>query len=109
MASKPKPTRARTLMRQAARTLDKLSSQRARLAALEPGGSPANAIGVESSAVIETKAQNTPCLRCNEPLSVDTHDAVVLAGRRLRQVGLRCKRCGFELTQWYRIEGGLLN
>lgn len=109
MASKPKPTRARTLTRQAARALDKLSSQRTRLAALEPGGSPTNPIGVESSAVIESKASRTPCLKCDEPQSVESHEAVVVAGRRLRQVSLRCKRCSFALTQWYRIEGALLN
>jgi hypothetical protein len=111
MTSKPKtkPTRARTLLRQAARALDKLTNQRTRLAKLEPGGSPANPIGVESSAVVESKAAQNACLKCNEPLSVESHEAVVIASRRLRQVRLRCRRCGLERLMWFRIEGALLN
>lgn len=109
MASKPKPTRARTLVRQAARQLEKLSKDKSRLAQLEPGGSPANPIGVESSSVIESKASQYTCFVCDHPLVVTSHEAVVVATRRLRRVALRCKRCGAERTLWFRIEGALLN
>jgi hypothetical protein len=109
MASKPKPTRARTLARQAARDLEKLMAQRSKLASLEPGGSPANPLGVESSSVIEGKASQNLCSKCEQPLVVLSHDAVVVAARRLRRVNLRCKHCGVERTLWFRIEGALLN
>ncbi len=109
MASNPKPTRTRTLARQAARGLAKLTTQKSRLATLEPGGSPANPIAVESSAVVEVKASQNGCFNCDQTLTVASHEAVVIGTRRLRQVNLRCKRCGFERTMWFRIEGALLN
>jgi hypothetical protein len=96
-------------VRQAVRRLEKLSTQRGKLATFDVGGSTENPIGVESSAVIEGKAGSYRCLECDNQLKVTTHDAVVVDGRRLREVGLRCRRCGAERRLWFRIEGALLN
>jgi hypothetical protein len=100
--------RARTERREAARAAAKLADGRARLAALEPGGSPARPIDVTTASVIEPQARALPCLRCpahtaSGSLRLDAHEAVLIEGERLRLVRLACARCGAERSIYFRI------
>lgn len=93
----------RSQRREALRAAQKLGELRGRLAALEPGGSPARPRDVESPAVIDVHAASLPCTACEGELELLEHTVVEHAGVRLRQAHLRCRRCGSERDVFYKI------
>jgi hypothetical protein len=101
MAEKPK--RARTLRREEARATVKLAKDRERLFEAEPGGSPGRPVAVDSAGVVEIRAAQVPCPRCDGEQVVDEHVAVSRGGDRLREARLRCRRCGTRRSFWFRL------
>jgi hypothetical protein len=95
--------------RASARRLDKLAKDRARLAALEPGGAPDRPIEVPSASLVEPKARSLRCVRCEEPYQVAHHAAATVAHRRLRVVTVTCARCGSGRAVYFQIAPPLLN
>jgi hypothetical protein len=97
---KPSPRNER---RAAARDAERLARDRARLARLEPGGTPERPIEVESASQIETVALGMACLSCEGPNRLMEHAAELVEEIRLRRVELACARCGARRTVWFRI------
>lgn len=73
------------------------------LARLAPGGSPDHPLELSSASQVEPHAQSTPCPVCSGELRVVEHEAVVLSGRRLRVVHVRCHHCAAERQLHFRI------
>lgn len=96
--------RERTVRRASAREADKLFDARTKLAALEPGGSPTRPFAVGSASQIEGRAEQIECLRCGAPSKIAEHRAVHHpdAGS-VRELDLRCPRCGERRTVWFRV------
>jgi hypothetical protein len=86
-----------------ARSAEKISRGRERLAALEAGGSAGRPLVVESASQIEPHAASMACLRCEGPNRLREHAAETIEGERLRVVRMTCGRCGAERTLWFRI------
>ncbi len=107
--SAKKPKRGRTETRSSVRELTKLADARAKLAALEPGGAPSRPLDVESASVIELRARSFPCTRCEGELVLDEHAAIVHGGESLRELRLKCRRCGTPRTLWFRVRPPLTN
>ena len=104
MAKAPRAAR-----RAAARAADKLSRQRLRLAAVEPGGAADRPVEVSSASVVEPHAASMPCAYCGVfPTRVLDHSVRHLASedgteRRVRVVRVRCSACGVERDVFFRI------
>jgi hypothetical protein len=82
---------------------EKLVRARMKLMDLEPGGSPERPVDVSTAALVEPKARSVPCPRCNEPFTVEAHEAYTDDHGRLREVVLRCRACGTTRNMWFRI------
>ncbi|GAB4215462.1 MAG: hypothetical protein OHK0013_41070 [Sandaracinaceae bacterium] len=95
--------RPRTARREAERALQKLADARAKLARMQPGGDPARPIEVVSASVIESRAESLPCARCEGALRVHEHRVASGPCGTLREVELRCKRCGTPRVLWFRV------
>jgi predicted Zn finger-like uncharacterized protein len=67
---------------------------------LNPGGTQARAIEVESAAVIEGRARAIPCVQCEGSYRVVEHRS---AGAGVRAVDVRCERCGAPRTLWFKL------
>lgn len=93
----------RAARREALRAAQKLGELRGKLAAMEPGGSPARPKDVESPAVVDVHAVSLPCTACEGELELLEHTVVEHLGTRLRQAHLRCRRCGSERDVFYKI------
>lgn len=85
------------------RAAEKLTEQRLKLAAIEPGGTPALPIEVASSSQVEPRAASMPCLVCESPVRVVEHTAETHAGHRVRVVRVRCSRCAKERVVYFRL------
>jgi ribosomal protein S27AE len=101
MAEKPK--RGRTARREAARKIARLAEDRERLFLREPGGSALRPLEVAAASVVELRALSTPCPRCGGDHIVEEHVAVTLAGARLREARLQCRRCGARRAMWFQL------
>lgn len=86
--------RARSDRREGERKLDKLTRDRRKLHALEPGSSSDNPIEVVSTSVIEPKVRSFECPRCGPQLRVTDQAARVVAARVHRIMTMRCTQCG---------------
>jgi len=106
---KKRPDTARTARRRAERDADKLARDRERLFTLSPGGSAERALTVESASVVDTRARSVPCPRCDGEHELLEHKAVQLAGERLREACLRCRRCGSRRSLFFRLDEHLPN
>jgi hypothetical protein len=95
-----KPVRPRTMKRAEERKYAGLVKDRARLAALEPGGSEARAIAVSSASLVEPEARNMPCVLCGGGVRVEEH----AAKGGLRHVHVLCMQCGARRTVYFRID-----
>jgi len=95
-----KPVRPRTQKRAEERKFASLVKDRARLAALEPGGSEARAISVSSASLIEPEARSMPCALCGGSVRVEEH----AAKGGLRPVHVLCMQCGARRTVYFRID-----
>lgn len=104
-----KKSRARTKLREAERSKEKLRSARERLFELEDGGTPQRPLSVVSAAVVEAHADSVPCPLCEGRHEVVEHRASTVDGVRLREVRLRCRQCGTTRALWFRIQEPLPN
>lgn len=89
----------RTARRQSERAARQLVRDREKLATLSPGGSPERPIAVDSAAVVEVRAQATPCPQCEGELRVGEHRSE----RGLRVVAVTCTRCHVKRELWFRL------
>jgi len=80
-----------------------LAAARERLARIEPGGTPARPVEVESASQIEVRALGTPCLRCQGPYRLDEHTAERVGGQPVRVVRLHCGHCGARRILYFRV------
>lgn len=99
-----RPGSPRALRRTRARAHGKLVRDLERLAALEPGGSPARPITIDSPAAVEVVATARPCPLCEGSLRVEEHAAEVIDGARLRVARLACAACGTRRARYFRLE-----
>ena len=103
-----KKKRTRTVQRELVRTNDKLAEARAKLAALEPGGSAERPEIVDSASQIEIRAQALTCHRCEARSKVREHRVVHTSAGPIREVELACPRCASVRLHYYRV-GPILN
>lgn len=104
VAKKP---RARTERRAQERALEKLARDRAKLALLEPGGTPERPLALESASQVEVHARTLTCPRCESEMRVDAHEARIVGDQRLRLARLLCPRCGTRRDAWFRLAPSL--
>lgn len=90
--------------RAAERAAVSIAKDRVRLAELEPGGGPERPIVVDTAAVIDGRAEHTPCAVCEAGLMLKEHDAVTHETVSLRRTKLVCKECHTPRVIWFRIE-----
>jgi hypothetical protein len=69
-----------------------------------PGGTPASAVIVASSAQIEPHVSRYTCLACDSAMAVEQHRATTEDGLAVRALDLVCRECGGPRTAYYRIE-----
>jgi hypothetical protein len=98
-----KPTSQRADRREAARDAEKLAKVRARLAALEPGGSPDRPREIPTASLVEVEAASTRCLRCGGPVRVEEHTVVRHEQGLLRAADVSCTLCGRHRRLYYRL------
>jgi hypothetical protein len=96
---------SRPSRRALAREQAKLARDRARLAEVEPGGSPARPREVESPAQIDVIAERIECTTCGEAMRLDQHAAREIDGVTLRAADLTCVACGGRRTLWVKLAG----
>ena len=90
----------RTARRVAERAAKDLVRDRAKLAALLPGGTRARPMEVDSAAVIEPRINSLACPQCEGPYRVLDHRSV---GSGIREVDVRCTTCSTPRTLWFRL------
>ena len=78
-----------------------LARARTQLFELDPGGSRARPVEVTTASVIEPKAENMLCPRCDGHFAVEEHEAH--AQGRLRELKVACRHCGARRSLWFRI------
>lgn len=83
-----------------------LVRDRERLAGLMVGGDRDHPIVVDSTAVIEGRANALPCPQCDGELRVVDHRA---EPGGVRPVDVKCRRCGVGRTLWFRLAADLVN
>lgn len=98
-----KRSRPRTERRERERAARRLIHDRERLFALQPGGSPARPITVDSPSVIPIRAQSLPCPQCGGTLALDEETAERVDARALRAAHLTCRLCGVARTLWFSL------
>jgi hypothetical protein len=95
--------------RRSARASEKLAYDRERLFALSPGGSADQPLAAASASVVEARALAQRCPRCQGEHELVEHAALLAAGRRLRELRLRCRQCGSRRSLFFQIEEPLLH
>lgn len=103
MARPKRKPRGRTALRRARVADEKLAAARAKLLDLEPGGSQERPIDVSTPALVEPRARTVHCPRCDEPFTVEAHEARADDHARLREAQLRCRLCGYTRSLWFRV------
>ena len=70
-----------------------------------PGGTPATALVVAASSVVEPAALKLECLACDEGrMAVEQHRADTVDDIAVRIVDLECRSCGSPRRAYFRIE-----
>lgn len=100
--------RKRTLRRAEDRAQQKLGRDLEKLAASEPGGSPAHPIVITSPSEVEVRAA-APCPICRSPLRVEEHTAEQVEGRRLRVARVVCSFCRGRRAVYFQLASERLN
>lgn len=95
--------------RKIAKEAERRIEERARLAALEDGGSAQRPLAVESASLVEPIAKGARCVRCDGGLDLLEHAVEIREGISLRVARLRCRACGAPRTLWFRIAPRLLH
>lgn len=91
------------MRRRRRRDLAQLVGDLDRLRRLVPGGSPERPLDAESPAAIEAVALRTPCALCDVMPTLVDHRAHAHGNERLREVVVRCSRCGRQGSTWFRL------
>jgi len=92
--------RARTERRERERAAVKLAEARIKLARLEAGGTPEHPIDVTSASVVEPHASSLPCASCGEQgVRIEEH----VAEQGLRIARVRCPKCGFRRSIYFKL------
>ncbi len=107
MAKKKKGKKRRLSARD--RAALRLANDKARLAALEPGGSAERPLEVPSASVVELRARDLGCVQCDGIPHVDSQKILRVDERLLRAVLMTCPRCGTRRAVWVRVVGRTLN
>lgn len=108
-AKKKRAPRARTVDRDAARKRESLLADREALRRLEPGGSVERPLEVSSASVVEARAEDERCFRCDTPMRLEEHLSQRTTSGLVRVAKLRCPRCSTPRTLFMRIVERLLN
>jgi len=58
---------------------------------------------------VEARALSQRCPRCDGEHELLEHTALTVQGVRLRELRLRCRRCGSQRSLFFRIEEPLLH
>ena len=97
--------RVRTERRAAERAAAKLARSSEKLARLEAGGAPERPIDVSTASVVEPHARSAACAQCAREgtLRVESHEARIVAGERLRVVSVSCSACSARRDLYFRI------
>lgn len=103
MSRAKRPPRARTVERRTRHADDKLARSKTKLLDLMPGGARTSPLDVSSAALVEPKARSVLCPRCDEPFTLEAHEAHASDGARLREARLRCRICGERRSMWFRV------
>jgi hypothetical protein len=75
-----------------------------RLARIEPGGSPAKPIGIDTPVLVDIRAVAKPCPLCQGSLKLEEHSADEIDGTRLRVAGVVCTSCGVRRSIYFRLD-----
>src|SRR5690349_19497384 len=105
MARAKRTPRLRTLERRSRNLDDKLVRTKAKMLDLLPGGTRELPLDVSSAALVEPKARSVRCPRCDEPFTLEAHEAHSGDGGRLREARLLCRICGDGRSMWFRVVG----
>ena len=92
--------RKRIARRAEERAARRLVRDREKLAALSRGGSAEHPIEVPSSAVVETRVNNSTCPQCEGTYRIVEHTS---PSSGLRRVDVRCQQCGAPRALWFRL------
>lgn len=103
MARAKRTPRIRTLERRSRLIDDKLARNKAKLLDLMPGGTAELPLDVPSAALVEPKARSVQCPRCDEPFTLEAHEAHSGEAGRLREARLHCRLCGSRRSMWFRV------
>ena len=101
--------RKRTLRRAADRGAEKLTRDLERLFALGQGGSPERPILVSVPTLVELTAAAMRCPVCEGAFDVASHDAEVVAGRRLRVTRVVCRTCKRARSIYFELKESTLS
>lgn len=101
--------RPRASRREAEREAKQLTELRTKLAALEPGGSPARPIEITSPAEVEVRAASMPCPRCAGQTRVNEHVVESAGASRVRVAKVVCQRCGSPRAIYFRLGAGAVH
>jgi hypothetical protein len=80
-----------------------IAAAREQLAMLEPGGTAARPVEVESASQVEVRTLSTPCLRCDGPYRLDEHTAERVEGKAVRVLRVHCAHCGARRMLFFHI------
>jgi hypothetical protein len=101
----PRDKRPRTARRALGRKLEKLATDREKLARMEPGGSPARPLEITSASVVEARAEREACFACDGAMRCKEHRVE----KGLRVATVECKECGRERRHYFRLATPTLN
>ena len=90
----------RTAKRARERAARDLVRDREKLAALSPGGARERPIEVDSASVVEPRIRSLACPQCEGTYRVHDHRSPASG---IREVDVRCDRCGTPRTLWFRL------
>lgn len=82
----------------------KLSADLDKLFSLGPGGSPATALTVPTTALVEPSATAFPCPLCLGKLRMVDHDVDRDTADLLRIARCQCVECNTPRNMWFRIQ-----
>ncbi len=80
-----------------------------RLAQLAPGATPRQPLVVDSAAVVDVRAEATPCPLCGGPLRLEEHAAVIVGDTRMRVARMSCTMCGTPREIFFRIRAPIIH
>lgn len=98
-----KPKRARTVRREADRSVEKFRADAAKLWALQQGGSASRPVSIAVASQIEPDAEGVACPFCRATMRAVSHDVEEAAGQRVRVVTLQCRGCHTSWRRYYVI------